>query len=137
VRRSVVALRSPTADRPLGAALHDLVDETRAAGIDAQVYLRGTVRPLGPNVEFALYRAAQEALTNVRRHAVARSVQLHLGYEGDHVELRIDDDGRGASRMDEGFGLAGVRERIAQVGGTVDVETAASGGFSLRVRVSG
>jgi signal transduction histidine kinase len=135
VRRSVATLRSSTADRPLGAALRQLVEEARADGLAVELYVRGAVRPLGPAVEFALYRAAQEALTNVRRHARARKADLRLEYADADVVLRVEDDGQGAAKVKEGFGLVGVRERIELVGGQLAIETAASSGVSLCVRI--
>ncbi len=135
LRRSVVTLRSPTADRPLGAALRQLIEEARGDGLAVELHIRGAVRPLGPAIEFALYRAAQEALTNVRRHAGAGKADLRVEYGDASVVLRVEDDGQGAARMREGFGLVGVRERVALVGGELAIETAESGGLALSVRV--
>jgi signal transduction histidine kinase len=135
VRRSVVTLRSPTADRPLGAALRQLIDEARADGLAAQLHVRGAVRPLGPAVEFALYRAAQEALTNVRRHAHAGRADVSLHYRNADVVLRVEDDGQGGAKMKEGFGLVGVRERVELVGGELATENAEGGGLALCIRV--
>jgi len=135
VRRSVTTLRSPTVDRPLGAALRQLIDEARADGLAAELHVRGAVRPLGPAVEFALYRAAQEALTNVRRHARAQRADVRLSYGDEDVVLRVEDDGQGGAKMTEGFGLVGVRERIELVGGGLAIEAAESGGLVISVRV--
>ncbi len=106
-----------------------------ASGIAAEFHVGGAVRPLGTAVEFVLYRAAQEALTNVRRHARAEKVDVHILYGDESVELQVEDDGIGATHPGQGFGLVGVRERVALVGGEVDLAAAASGGFALRVRV--
>lgn len=77
------------------------------------------------DVETAIYRITQEALTNVARHARARSVQVTLGVEGDRLRLEVEDDGvglrtgrlQGAARA--GVGLIGIRERVRALGGTV------------------
>src|SRR5207248_5279427 len=80
---------------------------------------------LTPAVEQCLYRVAQEALTNVARHANAASVQVNLARENGHVRLTVSDDGRGfdmAGVADTRYGLKGLRERAETVGGTLSVE---------------
>jgi signal transduction histidine kinase len=123
------------ADRPFGLALAALVEESRASGLDATLTVEGTPRLLAPAVEFTLYRAAQEAFTNVQRHARARQARLTLRYADDEVQLAVADDGVGAAATDSGFGLTGVRERAQLVGGAVSVLTAPGSGFTLDVRV--
>jgi signal transduction histidine kinase len=135
VRRSVTMLRSASADRPFAVALGALIDEARAAGLAAELHVGGPVRPLGPAVEFALYRAAQEALTNVRKHARAAKTDLRVSYGETSVELLVEDDGVGATNAAPGFGLVGVRERVELVGGEVSIESADGGGLALRVRI--
>lgn len=136
LRRSVGLLRSGAiAERPFGVALAGLVEECRAAGIEAALSVVGEARPLPPAVEFALYRAAQEALTNTRRHAQAKTVAVVVRYAAADVTLHVSDDGIGAATTDGGFGLTGVRERVGLVGGSVTVDTAAGRGFALEVRI--
>jgi signal transduction histidine kinase len=136
LRRSVTMLRGgAVADRPFGLALAALVEESRASGLDATLTVEGTPRLLAPAVEFTLYRAAQEAFTNVQRHARARQARLTLRYADDEVQLAVADDGVGAAATDSGFGLTGVRERAQLVGGAVSVLTAPGSGFTLDVRV--
>jgi signal transduction histidine kinase len=136
LRRSVSMLRAgPLAQRPFGVALAGLVDACKRAGLDASLAIEGAARPLTPAVEFTLYRAAQEALTNIERHAHATRARAVLRYDPGQVHLRIEDDGVGATSTDGGFGLVGLRERAALVGGAVDVRTAPGGGFTIDVRV--
>jgi len=136
VRRSVQLLRSgPFEGRPFAAAVAGLVDECRAGGVEVVLAIDGTARPLSPAVEFTLYRAAQEALTNVRKHAQAAHADVRLRYDLDAVALDVTDDGVGALDVGHGFGLVGLRERLALTGGTLEVDTAAGAGFMLRVRV--
>jgi signal transduction histidine kinase len=136
VRRSVALLRAaPTESKPLTEAVTRLVDECRAAGLEADLVVSGSPRPLAPPIEFALYRAVQEALTNARRHAHAHRAKLDLAYDDGAVQLRVRDDGVGASGFDGGFGLLGMRERVQLVGGTVKIETAVGAGFAIEVRV--
>jgi len=137
VRRSVAALRVSPADRAsLPAALAQLADAAQAAGLPTRVIVVGTERPLDPQQEQALYRVAQEGLTNTRKHAQAASAALTLDFgDADGVRLTVADDGRGASTTDGGFGLIGLRERVQLVGGSLTVQTAPGAGLALIVEV--
>jgi signal transduction histidine kinase len=137
VRRSVAALRaSPIEGRPFPEALAKLVEQWNAAGVRTQCVVAGPTRPLTPQASLTLYRAAQEALTNVGKHAHANIVEIYLDYGAEHlVHLRIKDDGLGSTDSERGFGLLGVRERVQQLNGVVRVETEAGKGFSLEVEL--
>jgi signal transduction histidine kinase len=139
VRRSVAALRaSPTEDRPLPEALAPLVDESRAAGIRTELVVNGAARDLSPQARLALYRAAQEGLTNVHKHARASRVDLVLDYgDASSVRLTVRDDGVGAQHINGGFGLIGLRERVQYLGGALRTHTAEGRGFALEVKVPG
>lgn len=142
VRRSVAALRaSATEERPLPAALEALAAEAQAAGLVTHVTVDGIVRPLPPPTELTLYRAAQEALTNVRKHARASRVDVRLVYGPDgRVRLSVRDNGVGADPAAEangGFGLLGLRERLLLVEGGLQVRTAPGEGFVLEVEAPG
>lgn len=137
VRRSVAALReAPTVNRPLPEAIGALVEEAEAAGIVTQLKVRGDPRPLGPRASLTLYRAAQEGLTNARKHAHPSRIDLTLDYrDRREVCLTVVDNGVGAADAGDGFGLLGLRERVELLGGTVHVQTRPGEGFSLDVRV--
>ncbi|HZG66436.1 MAG TPA: sensor histidine kinase [Herpetosiphonaceae bacterium] len=137
VRHSVYALRAgPSGDRPLPELIASLVEECRAAGTQAELVVLGTPRPLGPQAEHALYRAVQEALTNVRKHAWASRVNIRLDYgDEERVRLAVQDDGVGSARSDGGFGLLGLRERIGLLGGLVQTASRPGQGFELDVEV--
>jgi signal transduction histidine kinase len=140
VRRSVAALRGPRDTPPLGTALATLAADTSAAGVPTDVQVTGAVRALPPETAEALFRAAQEGLTNVRRHAAAGSARLLLAYGDDGtVSLEVCDDGLGMAGPAEGagYGLLGVRERTARLGGSVDVVSRPGAGTTVRVRVPG
>jgi signal transduction histidine kinase len=126
VRRSVAALRaSPTTSLPLAEALAKLTEQWNTAELNIALRVNGAVRPLSPQAELTLYRAAQEALTNVGKHSHATQVSLTLDYyEGRNVRLQITDDGCGSAGAPEGFGLLGARERVQLLGGTMCVHTA-------------
>lgn len=134
--RALVAALTPVAltGASLPAALERLTERLGLElGIDATMSLSGPHRALPPPLEVALLRCTQEALANVRKHAGATKVRVELDYRPDRVALRIGDDGRGfdpAARR-PGFGLQGLRERVAAIGGTLEVQT--TGGVTVLV----
>jgi signal transduction histidine kinase len=138
VRRSVALLRSSKPQRPLVAAIEKLADECSADGIKTELKLTGSPRPLPEPVEITLYRAAQEALTNVRRHARASHLSIELTFApSEGIRLRVEDDGVGADPVGQGFGLIGLRERAESVGGKIAVRSARGQGFRLEVELPG
>jgi NarL family two-component system sensor histidine kinase LiaS len=110
----------------LPAALNDYAaDWSRRSEIPAEVHVRGE-REAPLEVEQALFRVAQEALANVARHSEARRVEVDLIYDTETLTLRVTDDGCGfdpAKNSGEGFGLRSMNERLAKLGGRVDVES--------------
>jgi signal transduction histidine kinase len=136
VRGSVGLLRDDSRPRALPAAIAACAAELRADGIAVALDLPATAQ-VAPAAAHVLYRAAQEAMTNVRKHAAARSVAIAMADTADGWRLRIADDGRGAddARAAAGFGLAGIRERVAALGGRVEVETRPGAGFALTLEV--
>jgi len=137
VRRSVAALRaSPTESRPLPEALAKLTAQWKGTGMAVDFSVSGSVRALSPQADLTLYRSAQEALTNVSKHAHASKVKVSLSYhEPRTVSLVVEDDGVGSSGSDSGFGLLGVRERAQQLGGKVQVHTTLGKGFTIEVEL--
>jgi signal transduction histidine kinase len=134
VRRSVGVLR----DEPTRSLLEDLgamVEACWASGLSAEFSVEGAPRLLAPATEFTLRRATQEALTNVTRHAGARSARVRLSYEKDEVTLAVSDDGRGAATTGAGFGLIGMRERVELLGGRLELRTSPGQGFSIEIRL--
>jgi signal transduction histidine kinase len=134
-RRSVDALRpAPLDGCRLSEALAGVAERWSALnGIPAQVTTTGTARPTDPEAEFALLRAAQEALANVARHARATRVGLTISYMENEVALDVRDDGVGfdATSVDHGFGLIAMRQRIAALSGTLQVESEPDGGTAI------
>ena len=94
-----------------------------ASGIDAAFALDGVPGPLPMATEVVLLRVCQEALSNVRKHARARSVTVKLRYDPDAVRLEVSDDGDGfdPASVSGGFGLRGMRARVTEAGGTLTV----------------
>ena len=134
-RRSVDALRpEPLEGCRLSDALASVAERWSALnGIPAQVTTTGTARPVQPEAEFALLRAAQEALANVARHAHASRVRLTVSYMENEVALDVRDDGVGfdPAFSDRGFGLVAMRQRIADLSGTLQVESEPGGGTAI------
>ena len=142
VRNAVAALR-PTgiAALSLTGAITQLGKEFERNAPETSVTLdlETELPSLPPDISVALYRAAQEAFTNIRKHAQANKVLLRLRYEDETVELLVLDNGRGtsdiASEQREGFGLVGLCERTALLGGRVSYGPAEQGGYRVVVRV--
>jgi signal transduction histidine kinase len=135
VRRSVGALRADASRPPLPEALKELV----AQGSPIPTFaVEGAPRPVSSAIEHALFRAAQEGLTNIRKHARATSALMVLDFRApQRVRLELSDNGVGTSRpsSDPGFGLVGLRERIELLGGQVETANRLNGGFALTVEV--
>jgi signal transduction histidine kinase len=109
---------------------------TEETGIPATVRVTGEERPLPTAVEVVLLRAAQEAMTNVRRHAAAREAAVLLAYAASSVRLVVRDDGRGFDPSTaDGFGLNGMRARAAQVDGVLTVRSDPSAGSTIELEV--
>lgn len=135
LRRSVSILREGPTLPPFTEAIAELVAECNDTGLVAELTTHGTQRPVPGSIGFTLYRATQEALTNVRKHAQAKKVAVALDYRPGSVALRVVDDGVGVGTHAAGNGLAGLKERVALAGGTVKLEHPPAGGFAVVVEV--
>lgn len=131
-------------DLGLVPALRSLAAEfAERSKIAVELTVAGALPSLSTDAELAFFRALQEALSNVARHAGARAVAVRLATEGDAVTLEIRDDGRGIPRgADPGefernghMGLAGMRERIGALGGSVQLDGTQGRGVRLIVRL--
>jgi signal transduction histidine kinase len=112
------------------------VENLRTSGIATTFTIEGETHLLPIQTKTALYRAAQEGLTNVRKHASASAAQVALTYEPERVVLTISDNGIGRRGEEaEGFGLLGLQERVALLGGALEAGDRFEGGFRLRVEV--
>jgi len=139
LRRSLDGLRAPGLDdRKLSEALQSLCVETaHRLNIEIACHVAESADELSPAIAETMWRAAQEALTNVDRHARARRVQIDLSLRGDAVTLRVTDDGLGlppdAESRPGHYGLRGMRERVEGLGGTLSL--AGGGGATIEVRL--
>lgn len=133
LRRSIAGLRAPgLEDRALRPALQALcVDFAQRTGLEVTCEIDRAADDLRLTTAEALWRTTQEALTNVEKHAQARSVGVSLEYEPDAVTLRIVDDGvglaAGAESLPNRFGVRGMRERVEGLGGTLALDGSPSG----------
>lgn len=136
IRRSVAALRSsPIEQRPLPDAIRMLLNEHEASGVMIDYQIEGEQRSMPEVLKQVLYRAAQEGLTNLHKHAHATSAELRLSFTTGYITLVLRDNGVGSPNPTTGFGLVGLQERVKLVGGRFTVETAPNHGFLLRVEV--
>jgi len=136
--RAMVAELTPSPlEEPLPAAIQRQCDRL-AAETDATVTVRiaGDLPAQSMASDVVLLRATQEAFANIRKHAHANAVTVELLPSGSGARLVVTDNGIGLNNeLAEGFGLRGMRARVAQVGGAVTVSTAAGGGTTLTVEV--
>ena len=136
VRRLAVELRPKALDDfglvPALKRLAESFTEQTRIGVDVEARLPG--ERLAPEIETAVYRIVQEALTNVVKHARARNVSILLSRKNGKVSVMIEDDGQGfdpAGARADGLGLLGMRERAALLDGTLSIESSNGAGTTL------
>lgn len=143
VRRYVWDLRSQALDnKDLPTALSETARRlTVDTAVEAKVNVGGTFRPLTRLVEDNLLRIAQEAINNAVKHAEAQRVVVNLVFDPRRVQLSVRDDGRGfdadaaTNAASDHFGLVGMRERAAQIGGTLSIHSGNGSGTEIVVDV--
>jgi len=135
-RQAIQALRTDRLETMgLKGTLRDLLQAFQArSGVQAHLSVAGNEPALTAEEAQVLFRIAEEALTNVERHAAAQNVTVRLAYGADRVDLVIHDDGVGfdpASVHLDRYGLTGMRERAAMVGATLEVHSRPGGGTEV------
>ncbi|MET9604344.1 sensor histidine kinase [Streptomyces sp. NPDC006512] len=140
---------TPPAPQPGAEDLGRIVTEARLAGMDTEFTVDGTVRELPPTVGLTVFRVVQEALTNARKHAGDARARVRLTYRADEVAVEVSDDGTGGGQGGVpgrrtaaarppgrgGYGLIGMRERVALQGGTLEAAPLEAGGFRVAARL--
>lgn len=121
LRRCVEVLRESSGPRDLAASLRALARDLPLESLSIDVVVEGEERRLDAGREFAIFRAAQEGITNVLRHANASEISVVLSYGADRVELSVCDDGTWRTERGSGVGLRGLRERLEPLGGALRV----------------
>jgi signal transduction histidine kinase len=140
------AERAELAPAPSLSRVEEVVAQVRCAGLPVELTARGTALALSPSVDLTAVRIIQEALTNTMRHAPGATAQVEIGYDSDHVTIRVTDTGRGpapaltgGNRVNgagiRGYGLAGIAERVASCGGTLALGPREAGGFAVTARL--
>ena len=138
VHQMVGQLRPPALDRfGLADALQDLVEQagTQHPGVHIQLQMDGALDAVHGALATAVYRIAQESLTNALRHAQAQLIALHVRMQPQQITLEVRDDGRGLHpdwELSGHFGVIGMRERAEALGGSFAVEPIATGGVRMR-----
>ena len=130
--------RAALAPVPGIGQLDDLLDQTRAAGLQVSCTVEGQPLPLPDGTGLAAYRIIQESLTNTRKHGGPRArACVLLRYTADALELAVTDNGLGGAATSDGagHGLTGMRERAAMYGGTVQAGPRMNGGFQVSARL--
>ena len=134
IRRLVYELRPPTLDElGLVGAIREAAAQHGTDGLPVSVEAPEKLQPLPAAVEVAAYRIAQEAMTNVVRHAGANRCEVRLGLYGTTLRLAVADDGHGiGADRGSGVGLHSMRERAEELGGSFEVESVPDGGTRIR-----
>jgi ligand-binding sensor domain-containing protein/signal transduction histidine kinase len=140
-RQSIWALRSQdVGETALPVRLRRIIEAEGGHGLEAGFSLFGAYRPLPPETEREFLRVAQEAIHNVKKHAGARHLFVQLEYGPDEIALEIRDDGRGFATQPEPqpghYGLTGMRERAAAIGGTLELTSEPGVGTTVRLRTA-
>ncbi|UBU12495.1 sensor histidine kinase [Nonomuraea gerenzanensis] len=123
---------------PSPGDLHSLVEQTRQAGQPVRLTEEGTPAQSAGSAEFVTYRVVQEALTNALKHAHGSATVVRVRYGEKEITVEVGNDGsgsRGAAPAGSGRGLAGLRERVAALGGEFSADPQAGGGFVVRARI--
>jgi signal transduction histidine kinase len=139
-RRALHALRAkPLEDLGLALALSTLAESVAArTGLTLDLDIQHHLEQMAPDVEQCIYRVEQEALTNVARHAGARSLRVALTRENGALRLTIADDGHGfdpTAANGTHYGLKGLRERAEMIGATLEVHSRPQQGTTVRLKI--
>ncbi len=120
----------------LFSALIELATEfENNSGIKVDITTQGVIEDVGKKQAAALYRICQEALTNSLRHGKAKNVAIIIRFDGKGIKLSIFDDGAGCGKINKGFGLKGMEQRIEEVNGEMSYKSDKGQGFILNFEV--
>ncbi|MEO8287417.1 MAG: histidine kinase [Chloroflexota bacterium] len=138
VRNTIGALDEKQETISLARSLAELARHMEHSDLTINVYVEGKEDGYSGQAHSALYRAAQEGLTNIRKHAHARSASIRLVLGAEQAALDIQDDGRGMQadkRSPKGYGLQSMKERLELAGGSLEIDNAPGGGVHLSALV--
>jgi signal transduction histidine kinase len=140
-RQSIWALRSQdSGETTLPVRLRRMAEAAGGGGLESRFSIFGAYRPLPPGTEREILLVAQEAIHNVKKHAGAKQLSVQLHYRPGEIALEVRDDGRGFA-VDEAsapghYGLTGMRERAATIGGRMEVTSEPGGGTTVRLQAA-
>ena len=117
--------------QPSLARVPELVDNARRAGLDVRLAADPSGQGIPDTIQEAAYRIVQEALTNVVRHSGARTAAVELHASNAELTVTINDDGAGAPGVPEGNGIKGMRERVAALGGRLELGAHGTAGWGV------
>ena len=129
---------TPRTPAPGLAQLDALLQTVTDAGVQVDVSVAGTARPLPGAIDLTAYRILQESLTNVVRHAHASAARVLIRYDPDEIVVEVDDNGHGPAAAGNGaggYGLVGMHERAAAVGGALEAGPRPGGGFRVHAEL--
>ena len=145
LRRMVTGLRraepepgqgqTPPGPAPGLAAIERLAATTLDAGVKVEVDWRGSRQPLPTDIDLSAFRIIQEAVTNVVRHAGTGQCQVLIDRQDGQLSIEVLDSGRGGSTAGTGYGITGMRERAALLGGDLQAGPRPGGGFRVAARL--
>jgi signal transduction histidine kinase len=140
-RQSIWALRSQdSGETTLPVKIRRIVESAASHGVESNFSTYGAYRPLPPGTEQEILRVVQEAIHNVKKHAEAKKLNVQLEYGPDTIALEVRDDGSGfeagaeAASPQGHYGLTGMRERAAAIGGKLEVTSEPGAGTSVRLQ---
>ena len=108
---------------------------TLEAGVKVDVDWHGSQEPLPADIDLSAFRIIQEAVTNVVRHAGTSQCQVCIGQQDGQLSIEVTDSGRGGSAAGTGYGITGMRERAALLGGDFSAGPGPGGGFRVAARL--
>lgn len=141
IRSKAVFMRPPALDElGLVAVVESMLNEFRHTGMGVELQIGGQYEKLPAEIEMSLYRCIQEALTNVARHASATNVSVGLDCNSQVVRVRITDDGigfdpRGGRATGKSLGLQGMKERVALLGGKLNINSSPGKGTNIQITI--
>jgi signal transduction histidine kinase len=127
--------RVPLGPAPGLADIDRLAARARDAGVRVEVDWRGSREPLPADIDLSAFRIIQEAVTNVVRHAHTGRCQVSIGQRDGQLSIEVTDSGRGGTTAGTGYGITGMRERAALLGGDFSAGPRPGGGFRVAARL--
>lgn len=137
VRKTVQKIR-PKTYKSRGVNLKQLINNyKKSTGIEIDLEINGNVYPLLPSIEIIIYRNIQEALTNAVRHGHANNIKIQLSYSKGELGVSVIDDGIGVDKIEKGYGLNGMEERMELVDGSISFSSEKGFKISMLIPIKG